>query len=273
MSTVLLPPALKELLQKYHLSPSKVYGQNYLISDRPIQAMLEAGQVSSTDTVLEIGPGFGILTLALLPRVQKVFAFEIERKLVEYWQEQSEMYPNLQMVWGNVISQLESVTTDLVKYKVIANLPYQITSHILRLLLESQHKPEKIVVMVQKEVAQRICAKPGEMSLLSVSVQYYGQPRIVTKVAPGSFWPAPKVDSAVLCVDNIQTQLNEADFFRIVRAGFAHPRKQVWSNLSEGLQLEREQVKRVLHEVVGNEKVRAEELHVEDWRKVVQKLS
>lgn len=273
MSTVLLPPFLKELMQKYHLTPSKVYGQNYLISDRPIQAMLEAGELSARDVVLEVGPGFGILTLALLPRVQKVFAFEIEKKLEPYWQEKILEHPGLEMVWGNVLSRLSDITKNLTEYKVIANLPYQITSHILRLFLESDPKPERMVVMVQKEVAERICAKPGDMSLLALSVQYFGTPRIVTRVARGSFWPSPRVDSAVLAITNIQSPSQQRDFFRLAHAGFAHPRKQLWSNLVEGLKLDRERVKQTLREVVGNEKVRAEDLSVENWHQLVHKLS
>ncbi|MBU1895825.1 hypothetical protein KJ641_03075, partial [Patescibacteria group bacterium] len=164
-------------------------------------------------------------------------------------------------------------------YKVVANLPYQITSQVLRVLLEQENKPESITVMVQKEVAERIVAKQGDMSLLALSVQYYGEPKIITKVSKGNFWPEPKVDSAVLTISKISrvSKFTDEEFFRIARAGFANKRKQLWRNLSVGLGGTEGQVatcpyKKILKEVTGNEKVRAQELSVEEWRGVVGRV-
>lgn len=281
MSTLFRPTYLKEIAARYGLTPSKAYGQNYLISPHPIEAMIDAGELSSKDTIIEVGPGFGVLTLALAPRVKKVIAFEIERKLEKYWEEKQRELGNVEVVWGNVLKEIGEKEYALPrKYKVLANLPYQITSPVLRLFLEASNKPERLVVMVQKEVALRICAKKGEMSLLAVSVQYYGEPKIVTKVGRGSFWPSPKVDSAVISITTLQhnnttTQRQNEDsgyFFKVVKAGFAHPRKQVWRNLAEGLKLDKEFVQEVLQEVTGDEKVRAEEISVHEWREVVEKM-
>ena len=277
---MLKPTEIKELCAKYNLLPSKQYGQHYLISDAPIRKMIEAANLSSDDTVVEIGPGFGVLTLTVAPLVKKVIAFEIEQKLCSYWEEKVLEYPNVEIVWGNVLAKLQTPIAELrVGYKVLANLPYQITSEALRAIFEANPKPEKVIVMVQKEVAERICAKKGDMSLLAVSVQYYGAPKIVAQVSRGCFWPAPKVDSAVIAIDvegtknKEQKTIDEAVFFRIAKAGFSHKRKQVWRNLAEGLKLPADEMKRALVEVMGNEKVRAEEISIEEWKKIALLIS
>ena len=272
-SNVYKPSYLIELCKKYNLSPSKKYGQNYLMTKIYIDKMIEAGEISKNDFVIEVGPGFGVLTFALAEKAEKVVSFEIEQKLKEYWEENSP--ENLEIVWGDVLKKFSIFNFQFSKYKVIANLPYQITSGILRMFLELENKPEKIVVMVQKEVAQRITAKKGDMSVLAISVQYYGQPKTVAKVTKGNFWPSPKVDSAVLLIDNIKSPNNDFSdeyFFEVVKAGFAQKRKQLWRNLSQGLKLDGEKVKIVLEDVCGNDKIRAEELDVLDWVKVVESI-
>ena len=268
------PTYLKELCQKYGLSPSKKYGQNYLVSEGVIDKIIEASDLKKTDTVIEVGPGFGVLTFALVEKVEKVISFEIEQKLREYWEENKP--DNLEIVWGNALSRLMTYDLGLRTYKVVANIPYQITSNLLRVLLESENKPESITVMVQKEVAERICAKSGDMSLLSVSVQYYGEPKIIARVNKGNFWPSPKVDSAVLSIktskhESIKT-VNDEEFFKVVKAGFTNKRKQLWRNLSEGLKIDKGKIKNILIEIVGNEKVRAEELSVVQWVKICKKI-
>jgi 16S rRNA (adenine1518-N6/adenine1519-N6)-dimethyltransferase len=173
------------------------------------------------------------------------------------------------------ISHITYHISHINSYKVVANIPYQITSNLLKVLLEAENKPESITVMVQKEVAERICAEPGNMSLLAVSVQYYGEVKIIAKVSKGNFWPSPKVDSAVLQVKSLKSKVKSRDsekFFKVVKAGFKNKRKQLWRNLSEGLKLDKESVKKVLIGVVGNERVRAEELSVEQWAEVSKRL-
>jgi len=270
---------IKSLCQQYGFSPSKQYGQNYLVNDGIVEKIVQAANLQSTDTVVEIGPGFGVLTFALVQKAKKVIAFEIERKLENYWNEEIKKLSNLEIVWGNALTNIQYQISNIkYPYKIVANLPYQITSQILRTILELPNKPSLIVVMVQKEVAQRICAKKGDMSLLALSVQYYGKPEIVDIVTKGNFWPAPKVDSAILRVRLplphpdpllIKERGDSERFFKFARAGFAKKRKQLWKNLSEGLGLDGEKVKKTLLEVAGNEKVRAEELGVGEWKRVI----
>lgn len=232
--------------------------------------MIEAGELTAEDTVVEIGPGFGVLTLAMAPLVKQIVAFEIEKKLEGYWEEKQRKFPNVDVIWGNALKELETGNWKPgTGYKVLANLPYQITSNAIRTLLELEHKPERIVIMVQKEVADRMCAGAGDMSLLALSVQYYGTPKKVTNVAKGSFWPAPKVDSAVVAITDILDRSNAEQFFRFARAGFANKRKQLWKNLSSGLDLPGDMVKAALTNILGNEKVRAEELTVENWESLI----
>lgn len=275
MYTVLSPGNIKQLCEKYFLQPSKHYGQHYLISDAPLQKLLEAGALTKEDTVVEIGPGFGVLTLAVAPLVKKVLAFEIEQKLRPYWEEKQKEFPNVEIVWGNALNHLSIAIRHLSSYKILANLPYQITSDALRVMLHAAPPPEKIVLMVQKEVAERICAAPPKMSLLSAAVQYYGAPKIVTVVPAGSFWPRPKVDSAIMAMTiqkESRTVDQESRFFEIVRAGFSHKRKQVWRNLAAGLHLDPTFVKQAIRDVAYNEKVRAEEISIDDWRSLADKL-
>ncbi len=281
----LTPAKLKELCQQYNLTPSKKYGQNFLIQEYPIKKIIEVANINKNDTVIEIGSGFGILTFALAERAGRVIGLEIERKLEDYWNDilktkkinDKMINDNIEIVWGNALAQISNFQFPISNFKVVANIPYQITSQILRTLLELENKPESITIMVQKEVAERICAKPGDMSLLAVSVQYYGEPKIVDIVTKGNFWPEPKVDSAILHIDLTKSLFNPplgrgGDFFRVVKLGFAQKRKQLWGNLSKGLKINGESVKKVLLEVTGNEKIRAEELNVEQWKKIIEKL-
>lgn len=262
----LTPTQIKRLCEEYSLTPSKKYGQNYLVSSMPIQKMIEAASIKSGDRVYEIGPGFGILTFELLKTGAHVRAFEIEQKLKPYWEPFEKQYPNLEIVWGNALKQWDDYVKNEKKgYKVVANLPYQITSEMLQVILESVNPPECLVCMVQKEVGERIVASPGDMSILAVSIQYFGKPKLVTTVNKGSFWPVPGVDSAIISVTDIQPKPDNKNFFTLVKSGFHHKRKFLSNNLSEGLSLEKEQVISVFGQVGLDEKVRAEELSVEQW--------
>jgi len=272
---MIIPSQLKLLCEKYGLRPSKQYSQNFLIVHAPIRKMIEAAQLTKEDTVVEIGPGFGVLTMEVASLVKKVVAFEIERRLEKYWEEKIKEFSNVEIVWGDAVKEITNHKSQIPnKYKVMANLPYGVTSSVLRVILEAENKPEMVVVMVQKEVAQRICSKK-EMSLLAISVQYYGVPKIVARVPAGCFWPEPKVESAVLQIINHKSEIINQDselFFKFVRSGFLNKRKQLWRNLATDLGLDGEKVKNVLKKVMGNEMVRAEELSVEDWKKVVGEL-
>lgn len=264
---------LKHLCQKYGLTPSKKYGQNYLIDPEPIEEMVAAAEIKKDNTVVEVGPGFGVLTLALAEKAKKVLSFEIEKKLEPYWQEQVAQQKNIEIVWGNILYEFKGEGLKAGQYKVVANLPYQITSHVIRKFLEMENNPEMLVLMVQKEVAERICASAGEMSVLALSVQYYGEPEIVTQVPRSCFWPMPAVDSAVIkiTINSKQRNVNEAGrFFRIAKAGFASRRKMLVKNL--GSIIDKKVLRSVFQELGIDEKVRAQELSVEQWVQLSKKL-
>ncbi len=269
------PDYLGYLCRKYNLTPSKKYGQNYLINPTLIDTMLTAGEVSKKDVIVEVGPGFGALTEALVKKAGRVAAFEIEKKLFDYWEENKKT--NLEMVWGNVLKNF-SVIEKFGEYKVIANLPYQITSNVLRGFLECSKPPERLVVMVQKEVAERICAKPGDLSLLAIAVQYYATPEIVAKVSKNNFWPVPAVDSAVLKVvlkPLAEEARAEADrFFHWVKIGFAQKRKLLIKNLLPFVdKTKKANLKDFLIKLGYTSTVRAQEISLEDWKKLVIHLS
>ena len=269
-----LPPKqLQRLCQEYGIKPSKSYGQNYLVDPLPIEAMVAAGELKKTDTVVEIGPGFGVLTLALAPEVKKVISFEIEKKLTKYWQEQFEEneIKNLEIIWGDVLQQFPKLeTSKLDNYKVIANLPYQITSPIIRMFLETKNPPQIMIFMVQKEVAERICAKPGDMSLLAISVQYYADAEVILNVPRILFWPAPEVDSAVIAIKTVKNQekkkISDNDFFKLVRAGFAQKRKLLIKNLLP--YYNKEKLNQAFTELGLKPTARAQELSVSDWQRL-----
>ncbi|MBD3311149.1 MAG: ribosomal RNA small subunit methyltransferase A [Candidatus Magasanikbacteria bacterium] len=278
MSSLTKPTHLKKLCRQYNLNPSKRYGQNFLITEKPVQEMIKAADVNNKDTVIEIGPGFGVLTFPLAEKGKKVLALEIEKKLKPHWEEKLKDNKNIEIVWGNALKNLSRITHSfhsgppaykLSNYKVVANLPYQITSHAIRTILELENKPEVIVLMVQQEVADRICAVPGDMSLLAVSVHYYGKPEFIKKIKKGCFWPEPKVDSAIIKITPKKKlpvdKEFEKKFFEMVKAGFANKRKQLAGNLSKGLNIEKSKIDQILIEQVGDSKVRAEDLSLQDW--------
>ncbi|MFA7653896.1 MAG: 16S rRNA (adenine(1518)-N(6)/adenine(1519)-N(6))-dimethyltransferase RsmA [Candidatus Magasanikbacteria bacterium] len=268
------PDYLFSLCQNYGLRPSKEYGQNYLFNPEPIEMMLAAAAINQDDTVIEVGPGWGGLTFALTEKAKKVIAFEIEKKLEKYWADRS--LENLEIVWGNVLREVENhpAIISLKSYKVVANLPYQITSSVIRKFLESDRSPTVMVLMVQKEVGERICAQPGGMSLLSVAVQYYAKPEIVVGVARNNFWPEPKVDSAVIRLSSYQVKKSTAEtkiFFDIVKLGFANRRKLLIKNLSS--LANKSELNEIFIKIGLLPTVRAQELSVGDWRKLIGYLS
>lgn len=269
---------LKHLCAKFQLRPSKEYGQNYLINSEVIDMILAASGVKKTDTVIEVGPGFGILTLDLATKVKKLLAFEIEIKLKPYWEEISTRLSqskenNFEIIWGNVLRTDPKIFPK--NYKIVANLPYQITSPVLKLFLEDlENKPKELTVMVQKEVAQRICAKPGEMSVLALAVQYFGQAEIVGEVKNNNFWPVPQVDSAILKITTFKSTTTKAEdqtFFKFAKIGFAQKRKLLIKNLLPTIGKQyKEKFITELKKMGFTETVRAQELSVANWKQLVK---
>jgi 16S rRNA (adenine1518-N6/adenine1519-N6)-dimethyltransferase len=263
---------------KYHrIYPIKRLGQNFLIDKNVLRKIVEAAELSKNDTVLEVGPGIGNLTIELAKKVKKVIAVEKDKRMVEILKERlkEERIKNVEIVNEDILKFLPSFKVRR-SYKVVANIPYYLTSRLIRNLLEIERKPKLIVLMVQKEVAQRICAKPPKMNLLAISVQFYAKPEIVSFVSKNCFWPRPKVDSAIIKISEIKEQKamnNEELFFKIVKAGFSQPRKQLINNLSKKLGVEKKRVKGWLLKNEISPKERAEALTMENWKALTKSFS
>jgi len=261
---------IKNLLQRYQIRPSKRLGQNFLIDKGVIKRVIEAAQLSQNDIVLEIGPGIGNLTMELAKRVKKVIAIEKDLKMIEILKETLKEFENVEIIQGDILKiGLKSKILNLKSYKVVANLPFYITAPVIRKFLEAvDAKPQQMVLVVQKEVAQRICAKAPDMSILAVSAQFYAEPEIISYISKKSFWPSPKVDSAILKISALNQRRKSAfnqRFFKIVKAGFSQPRKQILNNFSEMLKLNKGNVKSWLLRNDINPTQRAETLSIEDW--------
>ncbi len=247
----------------------KSLGQNFLTSIPARIAIVNAGHLTASDTVLEIGPGRGFLTQGLLETGARVIALEKDRDLLPLLTEQFSTFPNFTLVEGDALEfELSTFDFRLSTYKLIANIPYYITGAILSKYLSCVHQPTQMVVLVQQEVAERVVARDKKESILSLAVKVYGEPKIVYRVKRGSFNPIPNVDSAVLSIENISRKnfkdtKHEENFFKIVKGGFSHKRKFLISNLKEKLP------EIHWHEVFTkhtlNEKVRAEDVPLETW--------
>jgi 16S rRNA (adenine1518-N6/adenine1519-N6)-dimethyltransferase len=263
-----------EILRKYRAFPIRRLGQNFLIDKGILKKIIEVAELSEKDIVLEIGPGIGNLTIEIAKKAKKVIAIEKDKRMVEILGERlkEERIENVEIVNEDVLKFLPSFKPKK-DYKVVANIPYYLTSRLIRNLLEAKRKPKLIVLMVQKEVAQRICAKPPKMSLLAVSVQFYAKPEIISFVSKKCFWPVPKVDSAIIKISKIKEKeatSNEKLFFKIVKAGFSQPRKQLINNLSKKLKIDKNKVRKwLLKNGVLPEK-RAEALSIKDWEKLAK---
>lgn len=266
---------IKALLRELELRPHKKLGQNFLVDHRVLGRILSAAEVSPSDTVLEIGSGLGTLTEALAKCVHRVITVEVDQNLVAALQKRLAYFANVEIVLADIlgldISHLlqEKDTGNVPVYKVVANIPYYITSAVMRHLLETAPRPKLIVLMLQREVAQRITAQPGQMSLLAVSVQFYGRPWIVARVPASAFYPVPKVDSAIVRIDpHEQPPLAQDEvgaFFEVVRAGFAQRRKQLRNALIHGLGMSAEQVAQAMKRVGIDEQRRAQTLSISEW--------
>lgn len=248
-------------------------GQNFLIDETSLNKVVEAAELDQNDTILEIGPGMGVLTQALAKTVKKVVAIEKDPVMVSVLQETLKSYDNIELRRGDAL-KFPNSQLPMTNYKVVANIPYYLTSPIIRMFLETDNPPKCMVLMIQKEVAQRICAKPPDMSLLAVSVQFYASAKIISYISKNCFWPTPKVDSAIIKITPLETKkpassagrdVDATAFFTVVKAGFSQPRKQLANNLSKALNMDRDEVNTWLMKNSIESKQRAETLSVEDW--------
>jgi 16S rRNA (adenine1518-N6/adenine1519-N6)-dimethyltransferase len=266
------------LLRERHLRGKKGLGQHFLVDPQAVSKIVDAAEVDGNDTVLEVGAGPGTLTVLLAQRAGKVIAVEIDERMLAPLREALAGQDNVRIVCGDILEQYVAVLVGGGPFKVVANLPYYITSAVLRHLLGSSLRPTRLVVTVQREVADRIVGRPERrqrhkqstrMSLLAVSVQFYGAPRIVARIPAGAFRPVPAVDSAVVCIDTYDplpwSVQDEGVFFRVVRAGFSQSRKQLRNALRHGLHLDAERVAEVCRAADIDDQRRAETLSIVEW--------
>ncbi len=270
------PKIIKEIAQKFGFTFSKGLGQNFLLDSTVLDKIVEAADIE--DGVLEIGPGFGVLTKPLCATGKKVVCVEIDSRLIPVLDYTLEGFSNVKIVNSDI---LKTDTKKLIeeefgygKISVAANLPYYITTPIITKLIEERLPIKNMVVMVQKEVADRICASPGKKDYGAISVlcQYFTNPRIVTVVPAGSFYPAPKVDSAVLCLEvqdlpNISVK-DEKLFFRVVKAAFAQRRKTLLNCLSAGFSVDKERLSGILESIGIEPSIRGEKLGLDEFAKI-----
>ena len=258
------------LLKRHGLRAYKSLGQNFLQDPLALEDIISAAEIQPTDTVLEIGPGLGSLTRYLAVAAREVVAVELDPNLLPPLKAVLAPYPNIRLIHGDILKLSPKDLITEKDYIVAANIPYYITSAVIRHLLEGEAKPRRIVLTVQKEVAERICAKPGDMSLLALSVQVYGEPRIAARIPADAFFPAPKVDSAVLCVDIYPSPLIGPEllhtFFKLIKAGFSQKRKTLRNSLSSGLHISPTDAADLLTRAHIDPQRRAETLSIDEWR-------
>lgn len=265
----------KHILSRHNIDPKKSLGQNFLHDDALLSAIVAAASVRPRDTVLEIGAGLGALTRHLAGVAARVVAFELDQRLIPILQEQLSLFPNVEVVHADVLEHDPRALFAGEPYKVAANVPYYITGAILEHLLGGEAKPQTMALTVQKEVAERITAEPGDMTLLAVSVQFYGRVEIARRISAGAFWPRPDVDSAILrfVLDPAArfSPAEETRFFRLVRTGFSQKRKQLQKNL-RALGLKRRETVALLQSVDIDPRRRAETLSIEEWLRLHKAL-
>lgn len=266
-------PDVRSLLRRYHLDPHKGLGQNFLVDVSVLRRIVQVAGVEGSDHVLEIGAGLGSLTCALAQKANQVVAVEIDKKLVPILTEVTSSYPNVQIVSGDMLEIDPATIMGQDPYLVVANIPYYITSALIRHLLESKNRPSRMVLTMQKEVAARICASAGDYSLLALSVQVFGDPQVVLNIGSGAFFPPPNVDSSTLRIDLYEKPLIPAEwldtFFQLAHFGFAQKRKTLRNTLSAGLHWTGDEAVALLQSAGIDPTRRAQTLELTEWRTLV----
>lgn len=265
-----LPPLdVPGLLRRHHLTPRKSLGQNFLIEESFLRKIIAVAEVEQNCEVLEVGAGLGSLTRHLAEAARRVVAVELDQRLMPVLSTVLAGRDNVRLEHGDMLALDPGALMDLDGYLVVANIPYYITSALIRHLLEARVKPGRLVLTVQREVAERICAEPGEMSLLALSVQVYGKPRPVLRIPAGAFYPPPQVDSSVLRVDLYPQPLMQGvaleRFFQLAKAGFSQKRKMLRNALAGGLGWGVEQAESLLRAADIDPRLRAETLSIAEW--------
>ncbi len=264
------------VLKRFHIRADKSLGQNFLQDTSALENIALAAEIREDDCVLEIGPGLGSLTRYLAVSAKEVTAVELDPDMLPPLRAVLKPYQNVRVVHGDILKTTVSEIIHEPDYLVVANIPYYITSAVIRHLLESDPKPRRIVLTIQKEVAERITAKPGDLSLLALSVQVYGKPSIAAIIPADSFHPAPKVDSAILRIDIYDQPLIPNDllktFFKLIKAGFSQKRKTLRNSLSSGLHIKTTEAEALLTSAGIDFMRRAETLSIDEWKGLCEVL-
>ena len=264
------PFKLPSLLKHHHISPRKSLGQNFLVDDGYLRQIVQAAKVTSDTNVLEIGAGAGNLTRHLAHAAREVVAVEIDQSLFPLLKDTTASFKNIRLVQGDILEQNIAELMPRTGYMVVANIPYYITSALIRFLLESPRKPSRLVLTIQQEVARRVCASAGDLSLLALSVQLYGDPRVALRVPAGAFYPVPNVDSAVLIVDLYPEPLipsqHVEDFFRLAKSAFSQKRKMLRNTLASAPGLDKDSAIALLEQSGIDARRRAQTLTIQEWK-------
>ena len=265
----MIPLDVRGVLRRFSLHPKKSLGQNFLMDEAALARVAAAAGLAGEDTVLEIGAGLGSLTRHLAAAARRVVAVELDENLRPALEFVLKPWANVEIHYGDILRLPASGLQLPAAYKVAGNIPYYITSAVIRHLLEADSKPALIVLTMQREVAERLCARPGDMNLLAVSAQFYGVPRVLAHIPAGAFYPRPEVESAVVRLEVLpQPAVAVADvdqFFRVVKAGFSQKRKQLRNSISAGLQLAPARVEALLAQAGIDPQRRAETLALQEW--------
>ncbi|MFH1129445.1 MAG: 16S rRNA (adenine(1518)-N(6)/adenine(1519)-N(6))-dimethyltransferase RsmA [Patescibacteria group bacterium] len=284
---------IQDILNRYNIKPNKFMGQNFLIDENVLNKIIETANIKPNDIILEVGPGLGNLTLELAKRAERVIAIEKDRELCEILEKilKDNNIKNVQIINDDILKMGDIARPHVgraMSYMVVANIPYYLTSPLIRMFLETENKPSEIILMIQKEVAQRICASPptkspkaigpelrsssrAKMSLLAVSVQFYAKPEIISFVSKNSFYPVPKVDSSIIKIVPYNTKnvgrptsnIDTEKFFKLVKMGFSAKRKMLKNNIPE-INFEKLNL---------NPGIRAESLTINDWIKIYEQFN
>jgi len=275
---------IKKELNILGIKPKKSLGQNFLVNKNVYQKIITALEIKKGDKIIEIGPGLGTLTSFLAESRAKVIAVEKDHKLVDYLKNKFANQKNVTIIEDDILRfDPKNYKLKAKSYKLVGNIPYYLTSHLLRLIFEKWPSPKIVALTLQKEVAQRIVAKPPNMSLLAVSVQYYSRPGIVDYIPRRSFYPTPDVDSAIIKLvpqEQFATYRESTEsckpktenFFRIIRAGFSGKRKQLINSLAGGLKIKKDTIESKLKAAGIDPRRRAETLTLEEWQKITNTL-
>ncbi|MCI0519033.1 MAG: 16S rRNA (adenine(1518)-N(6)/adenine(1519)-N(6))-dimethyltransferase RsmA [Chloroflexi bacterium] len=265
-----------ELLRQHGLRPDKRLGQNFLVDEAALDKIIAAAALTGGETVLEIGPGLGALTLRLAAAARQVTAVELDARLIPILEQVLSAAPNVRIVQGDILALDPADLVDAPEYCVAANIPYYITSALIRRLLGRTARPTRLTLTVQREVAERLCAAPGEMSLLALSVQVFGAPSLRGRIPAGAFYPAPQVDSAIARVDLYPQPRIPAerldDFFRLAKAAFSQKRKTLRNALAGGLRWSAAQAGDFLLSAGVDPMRRAETLSLEEWGALTERF-